>query len=80
MIFPGLKGSLNNPCLLYTSKEFNLTVVYGADVDVATIINAAKRYPMTVSYTHLDVDKRQYFNVADNQWLGMLMNNRQSAQ
>ena len=28
-----------------TEKEFNLTVVYGADVDVATIINAAKRYP-----------------------------------
>lgn len=28
-----------------TEKEFNLTV-YGADVDVATIINAAKRYPM----------------------------------
>ena len=27
-------------------KEFNLTVIYGADVDVATIINAAKRYPM----------------------------------
>ena len=23
-------------------KEFNLTVIYGADVDVATIINAAK--------------------------------------
>lgn len=27
-------------------KEFNLTVVYGSDTDVATIINAAKRYPM----------------------------------
>ncbi len=27
-------------------KEFNLTVVYGADVDVATVINAARRYPM----------------------------------
>ena len=27
-------------------KEFNLTVIYGTDVDVATIINAAKRYPM----------------------------------
>ena len=27
-------------------KEFNLTVIYGADVDMATIINAAKRYPM----------------------------------
>ena len=29
-----------------TEKEFNLTVVYGADVDIATVINAAKRYPM----------------------------------
>ena len=29
-----------------TEKEFNLTAVYGADVDVATVINAAKRYPM----------------------------------
>lgn len=27
-------------------KEFNLTVIYGIDTDVATIINAAKRYPM----------------------------------
>lgn len=27
-------------------KEFNLTVVYGSDTDVSTIINAAKRYPM----------------------------------
>ena len=29
-----------------TEKEFNLTVVYGADVDISTVINAAKRYPM----------------------------------
>ena len=27
-------------------KEFNLTVAYGSDVDIATVINAAKRYPM----------------------------------
>lgn len=27
-------------------KEFNLTVLYGSDTDVTTIINAAKRYPM----------------------------------
>ena len=32
--------------LTETEKEFNLTVVYGADVDIATVINAAKRYPM----------------------------------
>ena len=29
-----------------TEKEFNLTVLYGSDTDIATIINAAKRYPM----------------------------------
>ena len=33
-----------------TEKEFNLTVVYGADVDISTIINTAKRYPMMSDY------------------------------
>ena len=28
-------------------KEFNQTILYGADTDIATIINAAKRYPMS---------------------------------
>ena len=28
-----------------TEKEFNQTVLYGADTDIATIINGAKRYP-----------------------------------
>ena len=32
--------------LTETEKEFNLTVMYGAEVDVAAVINAAKRYPM----------------------------------
>lgn len=32
--------------LTETEKEFNQTVVYGSDVDIATVINAAKRYPM----------------------------------
>ena len=35
---------ITNNVLNETEKEFNLTVVYGADVDVATVINAAKRY------------------------------------
>ena len=30
-------------------KEFNLTIAYGADVDMATVINAAKRYPVLYS-------------------------------
>ena len=29
-----------------SEKEFNLTIVYGADTDIVSIINAAKRYPM----------------------------------
>ena len=29
-----------------TEKEFNLSVIYGADTDLPSIINAAKRYPM----------------------------------
>lgn len=33
-----------------TEKEFNLTVLYGSDTDIATIINAAKRYPMMSKY------------------------------
>lgn len=42
-----------------TEKEFNLTVVYGADVDVATIINAAKRYPMMSEHQVVVVKEAQ---------------------
>jgi len=41
---------LTQNILTDTEKEFNLTVVYGADTDIATIINAAKRYPMMSEY------------------------------
>ena len=42
-----------------TEKEFNLTVVYGADVDIATVINAAKRYPMMSEYQVVIVKEAQ---------------------
>lgn len=42
-----------------TEKEFNLTVVYGADVDVATVINAAKRYPMMAEHQVVIVKEAQ---------------------
>lgn len=45
--------------LTETEKEFNLIVVYGADVDVATIINAAKRYPMMSEYQVVIVKESQ---------------------
>ena len=44
-------------------KEFNLTVLYGADTDIASIINAAKRYPMMSEYQVVIVKEAQ--NVKD---------------
>ena len=41
-------------------KEFNLTVVYGGDTDIATIINAAKRYPMMSEYQVVIVKEAQH--------------------
>lgn len=45
--------------LTETEKEFNLTVVYGADVDIATVINAAKRYPMLSEHQVVVVKEAQ---------------------
>lgn len=45
--------------LTETEKEFNLSIMYGADVDVATIINAAKRYPMMSEYQVVIVKEAQ---------------------
>ena len=42
-----------------TEKEFNLTVVYGADVDISTIINTAKRYPMMSDYQVVIIKEAQ---------------------
>ena len=44
-------------------KEFNLMVMYGADTDIANIINAAKRYPMMSEYQVVIVKEAQ--NVKD---------------
>ncbi len=40
-------------------KEFNQTIVYGADTDIATVINAAKRYPMMSKYRVVIVKEAQ---------------------
>ncbi len=48
-----------NNVLTDTEKEFNLTVVYGADVDIATVINAAKRYPMMSEHQVVIVKEAQ---------------------
>lgn len=40
-------------------KEFNQTVLYGSDVDITTIINAAKRYPMMAEHQVIIVKEAQ---------------------
>ena len=54
-----ISGYITDNVLNETEKEFNLTVVYGADVDVATIINAAKRYPMMSEHQVVVVKEAQ---------------------
>lgn len=45
--------------LTETEKEFNLTVVYGMDTDIASIVNAAKRYPMMSEHQVVVVKEAQ---------------------
>ena len=51
---------LVNHALTETEKEFNLTVLYGTDTDIATVINAAKRYPMMSKYQVVVVKEAQH--------------------
>ena len=50
---------LTDNVLTETETAFNLTILYGADVDVATVINAAKRYPMMSKYQVVVVKEAQ---------------------
>lgn len=42
-----------------TEKEFNQTVAYGADTDIASVINTARRYPMMAEYQVVVVKEAQ---------------------
>lgn len=42
-----------------SEREFNQTVLYGADTDIATIINTAKRYPMMSEYQVVIIKEAQ---------------------
>ena len=51
---------ISQTVLTEEEREFNQTVVYGADTDIATIINAAKRYPMMSEYQVVIVKEAQH--------------------
>ena len=48
-----------NKILSETEADFNLSIFYGKDVDIATVINAAKRYPMMSDYQVIIVKEAQ---------------------
>ncbi len=48
-----------------TEADFNLSVLYGRDVDMATVINTAKRYPMMSEYQVVIVKEAQQIRVWD---------------
>jgi DNA polymerase-3 subunit delta len=45
--------------LTETEKEFNQTILYGADTDIHSIINAAKRYPMMAEHQVVIIKEAQ---------------------
>lgn len=47
-------------------KEFDQTIVYGKDVDISMVINAAKRYPMMAKYQVLIVKEAQLIKQWDD--------------
>jgi DNA polymerase-3 subunit delta len=49
-----------------TEKEFNQMVFYGADLDAATVINAARRYPMMADRQVIVVKEAQMMEKIDD--------------
>ncbi|HJD91268.1 MULTISPECIES: DNA polymerase III subunit delta [Bacteroides] len=60
-----ISDTLEENVLTEEEKEFNLTVLYGADIDVSTIINAAKRYPMMSEHQVVIVKEAQQIRNMD---------------
>jgi len=54
-----ISSAIEKEVLTESEKEFNLSVLYGLDVDVQTIIEQAKRYPMMSNYQVVIVREAQ---------------------
>ena len=54
-----ISNYIENNILTESEKEFNQTILYGPDVTVNTVINAAKRYPMMSEYQVIIVKEAQ---------------------
>lgn len=61
-----LSDFIQNNVLNETEKEFDQTILYGKDVDINVVINAAKRYPMMGTHQVLIVKEAQLIKDWDN--------------
>lgn len=61
-----LSDFIQNNILEETEKEFDQTILYGKDVDINTVINAAKRYPMIGAHQVLIVKEAQLIKEWEN--------------
>ena len=50
---------IQNNILDESEVDFNLSILYGKDVDIDTVINAAKRYPMMAEFQVVIVKEAQ---------------------
>ena len=73
-----LSTAHTNLSYCYVRAPFDGTISK-ATVDVGSYVGGSLQ-PVTLATIYQDNQMYAYFNVADNQWLEMLMNNRQSAQ
>ncbi|MGQ9846813.1 MAG: DNA polymerase III subunit delta [Bacteroidales bacterium] len=55
-------------------KSFNLTVVYGKDTDLASIVSLAKRYPMMANYQVVIIKEAQNIKNLDASEIGKKIN------
>lgn len=54
-----ISDAIEEKILDESEREFNLTILYGKDVDIPTIINQAKRFPMMSNYQVVIVKEAQ---------------------
>jgi DNA polymerase-3 subunit delta len=57
---------IQNNVLDDSEKEFDQTILYGKDVEISMVINAAKRYPMLAPYQVLIIKEAQLIKVWDD--------------
>lgn len=55
-------------------KAFNLTVAYGKDIDIASIVSLAKRYPMMANYQVVIIKEAQNIKNLDASEIGKKIN------